>query len=354
MPHITPPFSVIRDDQLRDIGNQLHDADVRPDSDYFVRASATASVAEGIYHDQVWIARQIFADTADIEYLELHCRTRDIYRKKATLATGPILLTGEPGAKAAAGLTMTRDNVSWITTTDTVIDATGHATASGSATITGSAGNTNAEQTGMLSATPDGFDSAVTVGVMRGGTEIESPESLLERYLDLLRRPPAGGNKYDYKRWALDVPGVTAAYVYPLRRGLGTVDVVITSDNALPSHDLISATQKHIDDLRPVTAKNSLVLAPTMRPVDFAVKVTLDGISLDDAKKQITNDINDAVNRLAPGETLIRSQIETLISLIPGITDRTITRPVGNVTPTVNELIVEWIRVGTVTIGLMG
>ncbi|WP_413462564.1 baseplate J/gp47 family protein [Kingella kingae] len=44
-----------------------------------------------------------------------------------------------------------------------------------------------------------------------------------------MRRPPAGGNQYDYKNWALSVDGVSSAYVYPLRRGLGTVDIAITS-----------------------------------------------------------------------------------------------------------------------------
>ncbi|WP_337050269.1 baseplate J/gp47 family protein, partial [Serratia fonticola] len=73
------------------------------------------------------------------------------------------------------------------------------------------------------------------------GTDDESDKSLLARLLELIRRPPAGGNKYDYHRWAMDVPGVTAAYVYPLRRGLGTVDVVITSGNDLPSPATVAA-----------------------------------------------------------------------------------------------------------------
>lgn len=77
----------------------------------------------------------------------------------------------------------------------------------------------------------------------------------MARLLDLIRRPPAGGNKYDYRRWALEVDGVTAAYVYPLRRGLGMVDIVITSAAGLPSAEIIAATQAHIDDQRPVTAK---------------------------------------------------------------------------------------------------
>lgn len=79
----------------------------------------------------------------------------------------------------------------------------------------------------------------------------------MDRLLDIIRRAPAGGNKYDYRRWAMSVDGVTAAYVYPLRRGLGTVDVVITSADGLPSAEIIAATQAYIDDVRPVTAKTA-------------------------------------------------------------------------------------------------
>ena len=45
MPFAIPPFTSIRDTLLRDLKNQLPDADTGPDSDFFVRASATASSA---------------------------------------------------------------------------------------------------------------------------------------------------------------------------------------------------------------------------------------------------------------------------------------------------------------------
>ena len=65
MPHSTPSYADIRDTLLRDIKNQLPDADISIDSDYYVRASSVASCAEGIYQHQNWIVRQIFPDTAD-------------------------------------------------------------------------------------------------------------------------------------------------------------------------------------------------------------------------------------------------------------------------------------------------
>ncbi|WP_230478800.1 baseplate J/gp47 family protein [Kingella kingae] len=79
-------------------------------------------------------------------------------------------------------------------------------------------------------AAPAGVQSDCVI-TAQGGTDAESDASLLARLLERLRRPPAGGNQYDYKNWALSVDGVSSAYVYPLRRGLGTVDIAITSGN---------------------------------------------------------------------------------------------------------------------------
>ncbi|OVZ91327.1 phage tail protein [Yersinia kristensenii] len=338
---------------LRDIRNLLPDADISPDSDYFIRASSVASCAGGIYQDQGWIVRQIFPDTADIEFLELHCRTRGIVRKPANTATGTIDLTGEPNATVASGLTVTRDALSFVTTEQATIGLDGKLTVAAQATIAGTAGNTAQVMSGTLSSTPDGVDTTVIISIMRGGTDQESPEDLLARLLDIIRRPPAGGNKYDYKRWALEIPGVTAAYVYPLRRGLGTVDIVITSADGLPSEAIIAATQTHIDDVRPVTAKSSLVMSPTIKTFDIDVKVTLSGITLDVAATLIKESLNNYINRLIPGETFIRSQAEMLVSLITGVTDRQIITPANNVVPQVDDAVVEWLRVGVITVSLL-
>ncbi|CFB70744.1 TPA: baseplate J/gp47 family protein [Yersinia enterocolitica] len=353
MPHMTPTVEVIRSNILRDIRNLLADADISENSDYYIRASTIASCVAGIYQDQGWIVRQIFADTADIEFLELHCRTRGIVRKPANTATGTIDLTGEPNATVASGLTVTRDALSFVTTQQATIGLDGKLTMTAQAATPGTGGNTAQVMSGTLSSTPDGVDTTVIIGIMRGGTDQESPEDLLARYLDLIRRPPAGGNKYDYKRWALEVTGVTAAFVYPLRRGLGTVDIVITSADGLPSETIIAATQAHIDDVRPVTAKSSLVMAPTIKTFDIDVNVTLSGITFDAAETLIKETLNNYVNRLMPGESFIRSQAEMLVSLITGVTDRQIISPINNVIPQVDGTVVEWLRVGTITVALL-
>ncbi|MFJ5428585.1 baseplate J/gp47 family protein [Pectobacterium actinidiae] len=353
MPHITPSFSAIRTDILRDIRNQLPAADISEDSDYYVRASSVASAIAGIYQYQGWIVRQIFPDTADTEYLEWHCRMRGLTRKQATTATGTITATGEPGSTVAAGLVINRDDLSYTTTAAVKAGSDGKAAVPVIAASLGSSGNTLTAVSGTFASAPVGFDSTVTIGVMAGGTDQETDTEMLARLLEIIRRPPAGGNKYDYKRWALSVEGVTAAYVYPLRRGFGTVDIVITSADGIPSQEIIDAVREYIDDVRPVTAKNTMVSGPTIKTIDIDVRVSLNGVTLATAVENITSVLNEYINQLPPGEPFIRSQAEMLISQTSGVIDRQILSPDGNVYPVVDESVVEWIRGGEITVSLL-
>lgn len=68
----------------------------------------------------------------------------------------------------------------------------------------------------------------------------ESDAELLVRLLDDIRRPPAGGNQYDYVKWARSIDGVARAYCVPLANGLGTVDVILLADEAVTGSEIPS------------------------------------------------------------------------------------------------------------------
>lgn len=75
----------------------------------------------------------------------------------------------------------------------------------------------------------------------------ETDSEFLDRLLTYIRRPPAGGNKYDYIKWAKELDYVAEAWCFPLAQGLGTVDVVIMADedttsSELPSSHVITGT----------------------------------------------------------------------------------------------------------------
>lgn len=343
-----PTFDEIRNAILRDTVSLNPDADITCDSDNYIRASSLASCAVGQYVHQSWILRQFFPDTADTVYLERHCSLHGLRRKKATYATGKATVKGLVNAEIKAGLQIKCDELFFRVLHDARIGAEGSAEINLISTEAGRKYNVTEEAAQFMSA-PIGLTSELLIHKTAGGTDAETDTDLLARLLELLRRPPAGGNKYDYKNWALSIDGVTSAYVYPLRRGLGTVDIVITSAGDIPSDDIINKTQSYIDSVRPVTAKNSFVMKPDITPVDINVMVKLSDITQITATNDIKTALSEYFHSVQPGDSIIVSQLETIISNIAGIVDRKLISPTKNLEADILNKI-EWFRLGKVTV----
>ncbi|HDR9101738.1 TPA: baseplate J/gp47 family protein [Burkholderia vietnamiensis] len=351
MPATVLTLDQIRANILREIKNERPDADVGPDSDHYVRASGTASAIEGLYAHQAWTARQIFPDTADEDKLILHARVHGIERKPPVVASGSARAIGKPGVEIASGLSAKfRDGTAYLTMSGGKFDATGSLIVDVAALDTGILGNREDGDVLTLTVPPVDVDATLTVVTLRGGTAIETLDSLLARLLERIRRPPAGGNKYDYWQWAMEVPGVTAAFVYPLRRGLGTVDVVIVAEEGLPSDDVLSAAQAHIDDQRPVRAKDARVVVPSIKTYDVTAAVKLNGITLDAAQTAVQSGLAAYNAIVSPGDTVIRNRIGGVINDTLGIDDYVLDSPAANVVPVVDAQVIEWCRLGKVTL----
>lgn len=348
---IVPTLEEIRASILRDYQTYYPDADTSEDSDAYARASSLAACAEGIYAHQKWLIKQFFPDTADTEFLEKHAGLRGLRRRNATYAAGKgATISGNPDAVIAVGLQIkTEDGRFYETTESAVISASGSAVVAVRSLATGAAQNIKTATKGSFMAAPVGVSTDVVLNDVVGATNAESDSSLLERLLNKIRRPAAGGNKYDYKDWALEVDGVEQAYVYPLRRGLGTVDIAITADNGVPSDDTVRRAQEYIDQERPVTAKESKVVKPDVTKVNFNIQVKISGVALNDIKTAINNALRDYFNGLIPGDDLIVSQCEAVINNLIGVVDRRFTAPTANrKADIVNKI--EWFRLGEVTV----
>ncbi|AJX21314.1 phage tail protein [Burkholderia pseudomallei] len=354
MPATVLTLDQVRANILREIKNQRSDADIGPDSDHYVRASGVASVIEGLYAHQVWTAKQIFPDTADEDNLILHARLRGIERKPAVVASGTVRVTGKPGVQLASGLSAKyQDGTAYVTTSDGTFDATGNLVVSVVAVDAGVDGNRQDGDALTLTVPPVNVDATLAIVNLRGGTAIETLDSLLARLLQRIRRPSAGGNKYDYWQWAMEVAGVTAAFVYPLRRGLGTVDVVIVTEDGLPSDDVLKAVQAHIDDQRPVRAKDARVVVPSIKLYDVTAAVKLNGITLDAAQSAVESGLAAYNAIVSPGDMVIRNRIGGVINDTLGIEDYVLESPTANVVPVVDAQVIEWCRLGKVTLRTM-
>lgn len=346
----TPTLDEIRQTILRDVKSLEPHADIAVDSDYYARASALASVAEGIYAHQNWMIKQFFPDTADSDYLEKHASLRGIYRKNATYASGRgARVNGNNGAIIEAGKQIATKDGRFYEVIETATISNGSVLVNVRALETGALQNILSETPAVFLSAPAGVQSDCVLLDVVGGTDGESDSSLLNRLLRRIRRPPAGGNKYDYVEWAEEVDGVTSAYVYPLRRGLGTVDIAITSNNGLPSDDIVAKVQRHIDDVRPVTAKEAKVIKPSATAVNFVIQVKLANISLTEVQVAIRQALSHYFNTLVPADNLIVSQCEAIVSDLVGVVDRRFVQPSANRQADITTK-VEWFRLGSVTV----
>jgi baseplate J-like protein len=348
---IVPTLEEIRASLLRDYQTYYPNADTSEDSDAYARASSLAACAEGIYAHQKWLIKQFFPDTADTEFLEKHAGLRGLRRRNATYAAGKgATVSGNPDAVIAVGLQIkTEDGRFYETTESAVIPASGSVIVAVRSLATGAVQNIKTATKGSFMAAPVGVSTDVVLNDVVGATNAESDSSLLERLLNKIRRPAAGGNKYDYKDWALEVDGVEQAYVYPLRRGLGTVDIAITADNGVPSDDTVRRAQEYIDQERPVTAKESKVVKPDVTKVNFNIQVKISGVALNDIKTAINNALRDYFNGLIPGDDLIVSQCEAVINNLIGVVDRRFIAPTANQKADIINKI-EWFRLGEITV----
>ena len=348
---IMPTLEEIRASILRDYQTYYPNADTSEDSDAYARASSLAACAEGIYAHQKWLIKQFFPDTSDTEFLEKHAGLRGLRRRNATYAAGKgATISGNPDAVIAVGLQIkTEDGRFYETTESAVISSGGTAVVAVRSLATGAVQNIKTATKGSFMAAPVGVSTDVVLNDVVGATNAESDSSLLERLLNKIRRPAAGGNKYDYKDWALEVDGVEQAYVYPLRRGLGTVDIAITADNGVPSDDTVRRAQEYIDQERPVTAKESKVVKPDVTKVNFNIQVKISGVALNDIKTAINNALRDYFNGLIPGDDLIVSQCEAVVNNLIGVVDRRFIAPTANQKADIVNKI-EWFRLGEVTV----
>lgn len=343
-------FSDIKTNLLRDISNALPNANTGSDSDFGIRANGTASAGEGLYQYISWAVKQIFPDTADSDYLERHAKTRGLSRKAGVVAAGTIQLTGSPGAPVSTTLTVqTTDGRQYQITGTGSVGSDGTLTLAASASDAGSSYNADAGTSVTLLSPPAYITAAGTIVSMVGGTDDETDAELLVRLLDVIQRPPAGGNAFDFRRWALDCDGVSNAYVYPLRRGLGTVDIVITASGGLPSATTIATVQAYIDSMRPVTAKSAWVLAPTIVTIDHQIQIAY-STTLSECTSQINTNLATYFDTLVPGDTYIRSQAEAIVSNTTGVTDRLLVTPTANISPEVDATVVQWLQLGNVSV----
>lgn len=262
-------------------------------SDFVIRGKAFSALVSGLYGDQTKVDNDTFISSSRPEALALKGADLGIPRQPATAAVGTtVTITGTNGTVITPGqLTFIYlpTGVLYTNTTGGTI-ALGVLVVQVLCAVTGQIGNITAPDVFTLSSPPSGVDQTATINVTIGdGADIESIDSYRARLLSREQQPPAGGNETDYPLFAFAAdPSVRSAVIRRFGRGLGTVDIYITTgttdiDTAVtqglsivrvPTSGLLAIVQAYYDAHAPLT-DCPVVYGPAEVSVNATVNVEL-------------------------------------------------------------------------------
>lgn len=320
---------------------------VPDDSDAAIRADGTASVVEGLYHHQLYIQRQLFISTADEPYLYIHAEELNLPRLGGSRASGTVKAISNTALTILAGSKLTDGNgYYWSVVSDTTLSANIETVIDVIADQAGASWNYSG--TSLLWVSPAaGLSGTATVISIANGSNEEALEDWRAR---LLERKQLGFNRdrsADLISLIKSVAGVASVYVYPKRRGLGSLDAAITAVGnppTLPSSALITAVQTVLDEYAGFWA-DCRVFSPTQQLLNVTAFITGSNADL----SEVEDTIRDYIAELGPADTFKPATIISRIMALDNITDLDLT-PTSNVEPTVDWMNVCWLRAGTITV----
>lgn len=360
MPYARKTLSQLETEAAQDIAGAQPGADpLLRYSNLGIMGKLQAAFAYLHYGYLDWISRMAVPFTAVGEYLYAWGGLKKVILKDATFATGAVTFTNcTVGLPIPAGTPLERgDNVSFHTTAAANVAGDGSVVLLAAADLAGSLSNTPAASVMTLGTAIPGMQSNGTVSTaFTGGNDIETPDNYRSRMLQRYQETPQGGANADYKRWALEVPGVTRAWVVSLGAGIGTVVVYtmwdvtnaagggfpIGSDGvaALDAARGIVATGNQLTVANYIYGDNNTARQPvtalvySVAPIADVINFVINGIATVGA--DIKTQINAAIDGVflefgSPGGTIDLSDIEAAIAAIPGTRGFVITTPAGNI-----------------------
>lgn len=277
-------------------------------SDFIIRGKALTGLLSGLYGDQAKVDNDSFISSMRPESLDTMGLDYDLPRQPSTRAQGPqVQVTGVDGTVIGVGdLTLLYGPTSILYTNTTGGTITGgFLDVAVQCDVAGQIGNIQAPDTMNLVSPPVGVDILSNViQNIADGSDIETNDSYRARLLTRRQNAPAGGNETDYPQFAFDAdPSVRSAFAVRFGRGLGTVDVYITSGTTdidaavtagisvarIPSSTVLNTVQAYYNSHVPLTDCPG-VYAPTEINIDVSVNVDLiSGITLSSVPSDSVN-----------------------------------------------------------------
>lgn len=341
MPWSTPSIADLRQQNADSIAGKLGLA-VLPNGEVRVLADANAANAGLNFEYLDWQSKQFLPDTAEKQFLDRWATSFLVNadgsrgRKLATFAAGSALVTATAVCTLPAGAILLSGNVAYQTTAQVTLGP-GQNVVPIRALDAGAVGNLAAGAALSLVVGVVGVAGSVPIAVqsMAGGADEESDDELRVRVLARIRQPPMGGCATDYVAWALDVAGVTRAWLSPLEMGMGTVtlrfmcDDLRASAGGIPNAADIAAVTAFLDLVRPVAVKDRFVVAPILTPVNFGLQNLVgDSIAL---RAQVAVGVSAMLKRRAAPASALNGVRQPAVNIPSAWVDAAVYAAVGGV-----------------------
>ncbi len=296
-------------------------------SDIGIRLKVLAAEVHSLSAELNWLKAQMFPDTAQGEYLDLHAAQRGLERKSGVKATGDVdfyiarEVNYDIEIPAGTVCAASGDTPIKFETTDSAVITAGHLSANApiSALEPGAAGNVMQQRINVL-VTP--IAEVVRVQndyATEDGTDPESDEQLRARIIDSYINIPNGTNKAYYISQALSVEGVAKVGVIPRGRGDGTVDVYIAREDGTAPSSLIAEVKEKLQQAREINVDVDVKALRTVTCPVHMLMETKTGYEFLEVKLACENAIRSYFRMLGGGESVYLSDIGEVVAHVEGV-----------------------------------
>lgn len=280
MPIVLPTLDELHERAIDAFKAAFPDFDASQFGDDWKRLRVVAGLGFQLNHHIQIVADDVMPDTSPDPFIERHGFIYGVDRKGATPArkADALRVVGTPAATVSIGDQLVHDNgLRYQVNENATIPAGGFIDVDCIAVDTGSQTILQSGEILRFVTPPAGIEQEAELqdALDQDGEDQEDVGAYRTRILNRIRQPGMGGNANDYEQFALEEEGISTAYVYPVRNGVGTVDLAALHAGSgtvrLLTTSEIADLQAAIDDKRPVAMRDFRVLEVTTLVQDLEV-----------------------------------------------------------------------------------
>lgn len=282
-------------------------------------ALAVGEELDRIESEVEYLPNRFFPTLAWGDDLTLAAANFGVERKAATAAKAILTIAGTAGTAIDGGIKAAAGDLVFVCGS-AVIPSSGTVDVEAVCETAGAAGNVAIGAINEFLDIYEGLESVTNAAAASGGADEESDEDLLIRVKARWQNPSTGGNKADYERWALSVPGVSRALA--MNPSAGNVSVyLIASGSTEADSALVASVKQYIESVRPIGASVTVASAAA-KVINVAVTATIaEGYTAEGIKADMIAALGDYLAALGLSAGAVSYLRVADILFVDGVTD---------------------------------